>query len=103
MNIDQIAIEAMKEIIKHETDCKIDEERAVEIADESYMIAVAMAGKSESLIVTNQEPGTKRCCRITKKKKPCTLDADREIDGKWYCHLHDPHGTWAQQQRDKQR
>ncbi len=38
-----------------------------------------------------------RCCATTKKGKPCPIQADRLTDGKPYCHIHDPLGTFQQQ------
>ena len=39
------------------------------------------------------------CCAMTKKHQPCTIGADRERAGKWYCHVHDPEGTYQKQVR----
>ena len=41
----------------------------------------------------------KPCCALTKKKMPCSINADREREGKWYCHVHDPEGTYQGQLR----
>tara|TARA_R110002096_G_scaffold173781_2_gene348217 strand:+ start:409151 stop:409438 length:288 start_codon:yes stop_codon:yes gene_type:complete len=30
------------------------------------------------------------------KGNPCQIEADRFVDGKHYCHLHDPSGTFQQ-------
>jgi hypothetical protein len=32
----------------------------------------------------------------TKKGTTCSIHADRYVDGKAYCHLHDPNGTFQQ-------
>lgn len=37
-----------------------------------------------------------RCCKRTASRQPCTLEADRERNGRWYCHVHDPQGKAAQ-------
>jgi hypothetical protein len=39
----------------------------------------------------------KSCCCSTRKGLPCPIDADREREGAWYCHIHDPQGTFRQQ------
>jgi len=39
-----------------------------------------------------------RCCEQTKKHRPCPIGADRQCGGKWYCHVHDPNGTFQHQQ-----
>jgi hypothetical protein len=38
-----------------------------------------------------------RCSCLTKKHKPCPIHADRMTEGKWYCHVHDPRGTFQKQ------
>lgn len=40
---------------------------------------------------------SQKCCVPTKRGNPCTLGADRQRDGRWYCHVHDPLGTFARQ------
>lgn len=39
------------------------------------------------------------CSCITNKNKPCPIPADRKIKNNWYCHVHDPEGTFQQQQQ----
>ena len=38
-----------------------------------------------------------QCEKLTKRKEPCPIDADRVRAGHWYCHVHDPEGTFALQ------
>ena len=33
------------------------------------------------------------CVATTNKDLPCPIHGDRLVDGKWYCHVHDPDGT----------
>lgn len=42
---------------------------------------------------------TRQCCALTRKKRPCTINADRCRGGKWYCHLHDEQGLYQRQKR----
>ncbi len=42
---------------------------------------------------------THPCCVPTTKGGACGIPADREIDGKWYCHVHDPNGVYQKQVR----
>ena len=39
------------------------------------------------------------CCQPTKKGKRCPINADRERDGRAYCHVHDPQGVYQRQNR----
>lgn len=32
------------------------------------------------------------CSCLTAKRIPCPINADRERDGVWFCHVHDPLG-----------
>lgn len=41
------------------------------------------------------------CCCLTAKRRPCPIGADRERDGKFYCHVHDPNGTFRLQMNAK--
>ena len=46
------------------------------------------------------------CSRRTKKGQPCPNEGDRlDDEGKWVCHVHDPHGLFRQQteQRKKEK
>lgn len=36
------------------------------------------------------------CAAVTKKRRPCSIDADRVRDGVWLCHVHDPQGLFRQ-------
>lgn len=38
-----------------------------------------------------------KCSAITKKGWQCPIPADREISGEWFCHVHDPFGTYQRQ------
>lgn len=42
---------------------------------------------------------THPCCTPTSKGGACGIPADREIDGKWFCHVHDPNGVYQKQVR----
>jgi hypothetical protein len=44
---------------------------------------------------------THRCSQHTKQGEPCGVGADRERDGVWFCHVHDPDGAWQGRIRDK--
>lgn len=46
---------------------------------------------SESLVSSSP------CCRKTKGGGACGIPADRNRDGKMYCHVHDPEGKFRQQ------
>jgi hypothetical protein len=48
-----------------------------------------------------QEKVHQQCSCLTKKKRPCQFFADRLRNGVPYCHIHDPDGTFQQQQIDK--
>ena len=37
------------------------------------------------------------CETITRKGKPCPIEADRVREGVWYCHVHDPEGLYRLQ------
>lgn len=34
------------------------------------------------------------CCCLKKNRQPCSIEADRQRDGKWFCHIHDPRGNF---------
>lgn len=38
-----------------------------------------------------------RCTTPTKRGTPCPLNADRQRNETWYCHVHDPEGACQQQ------
>lgn len=42
-----------------------------------------------------------QCCRTTRKGKPCPIFADRNRQGSWFCHVHDPHGAFRQQHPER--
>jgi hypothetical protein len=47
-----------------------------------------------------------KCGAMTKKGKPCPIEADRmdaDLIGLWWCHVHDPHGLFRQQVTNKRR
>lgn len=48
---------------------------------------------------------THRCSATTKGRKahPCPIPADRCRGESWYCHVHDPEGTFRQQMEERQR
>jgi hypothetical protein len=39
-----------------------------------------------------QTSETHECCALTQSGAPCSLEADRTHNGRWYCHVHDPWG-----------
>ncbi len=43
----------------------------------------------------------KHCEATTKRGKPCSLDGDRLVGGKWLCHVHEPGGVLRCQQAAK--
>lgn len=45
----------------------------------------------------------RQCCAGTRKGKPCPNHADRAHDSRWYCHVHDPEGTFQKQYQARQR
>lgn len=52
----------------------------------------------------HDEPNTRvRCSATTNEGKPCPLHADRQRDGTWYCHVHDPDGVCQRNLRDMRR
>lgn len=44
-----------------------------------------------------------QCAAVTKKKRPCPIEADRIRDGQWFCHVHDPHGLFQEQMEVKRK
>lgn len=38
-----------------------------------------------------------QCSATTRKGAPCPFNADRNRNGEWFCHLHDPMGTYQLQ------
>ncbi len=39
-----------------------------------------------------------RCSAVTRKKRPCPINADaQDENGKWFCHVHNPWGTYQLQ------
>lgn len=45
------------------------------------------------------DTNTRQCCTPTTKGGACGIPADRELDGRWYCHVHDPNGVYQKQVR----
>lgn len=41
-----------------------------------------------------------KCSVPTKRGNQCLIWADRNHDGVWYCHTHDPHGVYQRQMRE---
>ena len=39
------------------------------------------------------------CVAFKKDNLPCAIHGDRLVDGSWYCHLHDPDGTFQKNVR----
>lgn len=44
-----------------------------------------------------------RCSAVTRKKKPCPIEADRYADGQPVCHVHDPSGVFQLQAAAKRK
>ena len=42
---------------------------------------------------------SKRCEAATAKGRPCGIGADRNRNGRWLCHVHDPMGVYQRQRR----
>jgi len=45
-------------------------------------------------MMTRQHHRLHKCIAITKKGKPCPINADRYRSGNWYCHVHDQLGLF---------
>lgn len=41
------------------------------------------------------------CSKVRKNGRNCMIDADRCVDGVWYCHMHDPTGIYQRQRSGK--
>jgi hypothetical protein len=42
-----------------------------------------------------------QCQSKTKRHIECLIEADRYIEGKWYCHVHDPRGIFQLQRIER--
>lgn len=82
---------ALYAIVSHESGDPDD------IADEAVSLADAVIRRINQGADDNPPfevaPTFTKCCVPTARGKPCRVGADRERNGKWYCHLHDPQGV----------